>query len=101
MHTDTSTARADAASGLLVKLRRLSGVLALVGRRSFSVMSHHIFAFLLLNLVFLAFGLVLMFLWYLFPRSKRFFRGESLNRETQVMVPDEPAVTIRSIDGGI
>jgi len=49
----------------------------------------------------LAFGLVLMFVWYLFPRSKRFFRGESLNRDTQVMVPDEPATTIRSIDGGI
>lgn len=49
----------------------------------------------------LAFGLVLMFVWYLFPRSKRFFRGESLNRDTEVMVPDEPSVTIRSIDGGI
>ena len=49
----------------------------------------------------LAFGLVLMFVWYLFPRSKRFFRGESLNRDTQVMVPDEPGEVIRSIDGGI
>ncbi|MEN0024285.1 MAG: APC family permease, partial [Microbacterium sp.] len=49
----------------------------------------------------LAFGLVLMFLWYLFPRSKRFFRGESLNRDTEVMVPDEPGDLIRSIDGGI
>lgn len=49
----------------------------------------------------LAFGLVLMFVWYLFPRSKRFFRGESLNRDTQVMVPDEPGDIIRSIDGGI
>jgi len=49
----------------------------------------------------LAFGLVLMFAWYLFPRSKRFFRGESLNRDTQVMVPDEPGEVIRSIDGGI
>ena len=49
----------------------------------------------------LAIGLVLMFLWFLFPRSKRFFRGESLNRDTEVMVPDEPGATIRSVDGGI
>lgn len=49
----------------------------------------------------LAIGLVLMFLWYLFPRSKRFFRGESLNRETEVMVPEDPADFPRSIDGGL
>ena len=49
----------------------------------------------------LGIGLVLMFLWYLFPRSKRFFRGESLNRETEVMVPEEPADFPRSIDGGM
>ncbi|HWS51220.1 MAG TPA: APC family permease [Microbacterium sp.] len=49
----------------------------------------------------LAVGVVLMFVWYLFPRSKRFFRGESLNRDTEVMVPDEPGEFIRSIDGGI
>ncbi len=49
----------------------------------------------------LAVGLVLMFVWYLFPRSKRFFAGESLNRDTEVMVPDEPGDSIRSIDGGI
>ena len=30
----------------------------------------------------LAFGVLLMFLWFFFPRSKPFFRGESLNRET-------------------
>jgi len=49
----------------------------------------------------LAIGIVLMFIWFLFPRSKRFFRGESLNMETEVMVPDEPGDFIRSIDGGI
>ena len=49
----------------------------------------------------LAIGLVLMFVWYLFPRSKRFFRGESLNRETEVMVPEDPADFPRSIDGGM
>ena len=49
----------------------------------------------------LAIGIVLMFIWFLFPRSKRFFRGESLNRDTEVMVPDEPGDFIRSIDGGI
>ena len=49
----------------------------------------------------LAIGVVLMFIWFLFPRSKRFFRGESLNRETPVMVPDEPGELTRSIDGGV
>ena len=46
-------------------------------------------------------GVVLMVIWYLFPRSKPFFQGRSLNRETPVMVPDEPGDIIRSIDGGI
>ena len=45
-------------------------------------------------------GVVLMFLWFLFPRSKRFFRGESLNRDTPVLVPDEPGDYGRSVDGG-
>ncbi len=49
----------------------------------------------------LAFGVVLMLLWFLFPRSKPFFRGESLNRETPVLVPDDPADFGRSIDGGL
>ena len=42
-----------------------------------------------------------MFIWYLFPRSKPFFRGQSLNRDTPVMVPEEPGEYTRSIDGGI
>ncbi|WP_294980131.1 APC family permease [uncultured Microbacterium sp.] len=46
-------------------------------------------------------GVVLMFVWYLFPRSKPFFQGRSLNRETPVLVPEEPGDIIRSIDGGI
>lgn len=49
----------------------------------------------------LAIGVVLMLLWYLFPRSKRFFAGESLNRDTPVLVPEEPGDLTRSIDGGI
>jgi len=49
----------------------------------------------------LAIGVVLMFVWFLFPRSKRFFRGESLNRETPVLVPEESADFPRSIDGGL
>ncbi len=49
----------------------------------------------------LAIGIVLMVLWYLFPGSKPFFRGESLNRETEVLVPDEPIAHPRSVDGGI
>lgn len=34
-------------------------------------------------------GPVLMGIWWLRPNSKPFFRGESLNRETPVLVPDE------------
>ncbi|MWB99180.1 APC family permease [Agromyces seonyuensis] len=49
----------------------------------------------------LALGVVLMLLWFLFPGSKPFFRGESLNRETPVLVPDEPADYGRSVDGGL
>jgi amino acid transporter len=48
----------------------------------------------------LAIGVVLMFVWFLFPRSKRFFRGESLNRDTEVLVPDEGDYG-RSVDGGL
>ena len=46
-------------------------------------------------------GVVLMFVWFLFPRSKPFFQGRSLNRDTEVMVPEEPEVYTRSIDGGL
>ena len=34
-------------------------------------------------------GFVLMGIWWLRPASRPFFRGESLNRETPVLVPDE------------
>ncbi|KZE89386.1 APC family permease [Microbacterium sp. TNHR37B] len=46
-------------------------------------------------------GVVLMIVWFLFPRAKPFFSGRSLNRDTPVMVPEEPEVYSRSIDGGI
>ncbi|WP_092963870.1 APC family permease [Agromyces sp. CF514] len=49
----------------------------------------------------LALGVVLMVIWFMFPRAKAFFRGESLNRETPVLVPEEPSDYQRSIDGGI
>ncbi|MGP3535299.1 APC family permease [Microbacterium sp. RD1] len=49
----------------------------------------------------LAVGVLLMLLWFLFPRSKPFFRGESLNHDTEVLVPDEPAEYGRSVDGGL
>jgi amino acid transporter len=49
----------------------------------------------------LAFGVLLMLLWFAFPASKPFFRGESLNRETPVLVPEDPAEYTRSVDGGI
>jgi amino acid transporter len=34
-------------------------------------------------------GFVLMSIWWLRPNSRVFFRGESLNRDTPVLVPDE------------
>ena len=49
----------------------------------------------------LLFGVLLMLLWFMFPRAKAFFRGESLNRETPVLVPEDPADFSRSIDGGL
>ncbi len=49
----------------------------------------------------LAFGVVLMLVWFAFPRSKAFFRGESLNRDTPVLVPDDPIAYPRSVDGGL
>ncbi|MET0481021.1 MAG: amino acid transporter, partial [Mycetocola sp.] len=49
----------------------------------------------------LAFGVVLMVIWWMFPGSKPFFRGESLNRDTAVLVPDTPEAYGRSIDGGL
>ncbi|WP_065571877.1 APC family permease [Microbacterium oleivorans] len=49
----------------------------------------------------LALGAVLMVVWFFFPRAKRFFRGESLNRDTPVLVPDDTSSLPRSIDGGI
>lgn len=49
----------------------------------------------------LAFGVVLMLIWFAFPRSKKFFRGESLNRETEVLVPDAPTEYGRSVDGAL
>ncbi|KAA9150281.1 APC family permease [Microbacterium lushaniae] len=49
----------------------------------------------------LAVGVVLMILWFLFPGSKPFFRGETLNRDTPVLVPEDPADYLRSVDGGL
>ncbi|WP_309708494.1 APC family permease [Pseudolysinimonas sp.] len=45
-------------------------------------------------------GVVLMVVWALFHQSRPFFRGESLNRDTQVLVPEDEQVIIRSVDGG-
>ncbi len=49
----------------------------------------------------LAFGVVIMMLWFLFPRAKSFFRGESLNMATPVLVPEAPSEYGRSVDGGL
>lgn len=49
----------------------------------------------------LALGIVLMLLWYMTKASRLFFAGESLNRETEVLVPESGEPIIRSVDGGI
>jgi amino acid transporter len=49
----------------------------------------------------LAVGFVLMLIWFAFPGAKPFFRGESLNRDTEVLVPEEPIAYPRSVDGGL
>ena len=48
----------------------------------------------------LAFGFVLMFAWFFFAGSKPFFQGKSLNRDTEVLVPESEHPTVRSVDGG-
>ena len=48
----------------------------------------------------LAFGAVLMIIWFFFAGSRPFFRGESLNRDTEVLVPEAEHPVIRSVDGG-
>jgi len=48
----------------------------------------------------LAIGVVLMVLWSFFPGSRPFFRGESLNRETQILVPESDHPPVSSVDGG-
>jgi amino acid transporter len=49
----------------------------------------------------LALGVVLMVVWSLFQESRPFFRGESLNRDTEVLVPDTDQPLTRSVDGGV
>ena len=49
----------------------------------------------------LALGAVLMVVWSFFTESRPFFRGESLNRDTAVLVPEDEQQIIRSVDGGI
>lgn len=48
----------------------------------------------------LAIGAVLMLVWAAMPNSRPFFRGESLNEDTEVLVPDSEQLIVRSIDGG-
>jgi amino acid transporter len=49
----------------------------------------------------LALGVVLMIVWSLFPGSKPFFRGETLNETSEVLVPEGEVPTRRSVDGGL
>jgi amino acid transporter len=49
----------------------------------------------------LAIGVVLMIAWSFFPRSKPFFRGETLNETREVLVPEDAVPTRRSVDGGL
>jgi amino acid transporter len=45
-------------------------------------------------------GVVLMFVWAALPGSREYFRGQSLNRDTEVLVPEDEHEPLRSIDGG-
>jgi amino acid transporter len=45
-------------------------------------------------------GVVLMVVWAFFRQSRPFFRGESLNEDTEVLVPEDEQIVIRSVDGG-
>ena len=45
-------------------------------------------------------GVVLMVVWFFFKGSKPFFRGETLNRDTEVLVPEDSVPVRRSVDGG-
>jgi len=45
-------------------------------------------------------GAVLMLVWASRPASRPFFRGESLNESTEVLVPEDDLPVFRSIDGG-
>ena len=46
-------------------------------------------------------GVVLMIVWSFFSASRPFFRKQSLNRDTEVLVPEEEVPAGRSIDGGL
>jgi len=48
----------------------------------------------------LALGVVLMIVWSFFATAKPFFRGETLNETTAVLVPEETVPPRRSVDGG-
>lgn len=48
----------------------------------------------------LVLGVVLAVVWSLVPASRPFFRGESLNADTPVLVPEDPEEITRSVDGG-
>ncbi len=45
-------------------------------------------------------GVVLMVVWFFFKGSKPFFRGETLNLQTEVLVPEDSVPVRRSVDGG-
>lgn len=49
----------------------------------------------------LAIGVVLMIVWSFFARSRPFFRGETLNETSEVLVPEDVAPARRSVDGGL
>ena len=46
-------------------------------------------------------GVVLMLVWSRFGESRPFFRGEALNEDTEVLVPEDEFGLERSVDGGL
>ena len=42
--------------------------------------------------------IVLMVVWAVFKESRPFFRGESLNEDTEVLVPEDHQLVVLSVD---
>ena len=84
------------AVGLVAAAVLLAAFTPLVGDRAATIVTAFV-----VGIGALLVGAVLMVVWSLFAEAKPFFAGESLNRDTPVLVPEDPEVYHRSVDGGL